>query len=114
VRTFEPTGGSYVSFGDDRVYLEGRVLLGGKITIHGTGGFDWLTFRPTQAHSALANASKSQYNVSLDVGVDYEIQFWVTIGAGYRLTYLTSDQPVFVGLTTFVRNEGYLKLQFIY
>ncbi|MBI5548280.1 MAG: hypothetical protein HY901_30740, partial [Deltaproteobacteria bacterium] len=108
VRTFEPTGGAYISFGDDRAYLDARLLLGGKLTVRGGFSFDYLSFRG-------ATTEFSQYNVALDVGADYEIKPWVSIGGHYRLSYLTSpDGSVQVGLSSFVRNEGGLKLQFIY
>lgn len=107
VRTFEPTGGTtYVTFGDDRAYLEGRLLLGGKLTLNGTFSFDYLQFRGT--------ASKDQFNVGLSLGADYEIKPWVNIGGGYRLSYLVSDSAVAVGLDSFVRHEAFLKVQFIY
>ena len=109
VRTFEPTGGTtYISFGDDRAYLDARVLLGGKFTVHGAVSFDYLSFKG-------ATATMNQFNTSVDLGLDYEIKPWVNIGGGYRLSYLYGpDAPVYVGLKSFVRHEGFLKVQFIY
>ncbi|MGC4122089.1 MAG: outer membrane beta-barrel protein [Myxococcales bacterium] len=108
VRTFEPTGGStYNSFGDDRVYLDGRILLGGKLTIHGALSYDYLNFRGAGA------TGKDQHNIAFDLGLDYEIKPWVTVGGGYRLTYMTG-LSVYASNNQFWRHEGFLKLQFIY
>jgi hypothetical protein len=94
VRTFEPTGGStYISYGDDRVYLDGRILLGGKLTIHGAASFDYLNFRG-------ATTGKDQFNVAFDLGLDYEIKPWVNVGGGSppdlpeRAQRLRLQQPV--------------------
>jgi hypothetical protein len=107
VRTFEPTGGStYISFGDDRVYLDGRILLGGKFTVHGAASLDYLNFRG-------ASVGKDQFNVGFDLGLDYEIRPWVNIGGGYRLTYMTGT-AVYANNNQFWRHEGFLKVQFIY
>ena len=108
VRTFAPTGGTYLSFGDDRGYLDGRVLLGGKLTAHGAVAFDYISLRGPEIEM-------DQYKTSLDLGVDYELKEWLTIGGGYRFSYITSSNGlVYSGLDSFTRHEVFLRLQLVY
>jgi hypothetical protein len=114
VRTFEPVGPPYISFGDDRGYVEGRLLLGGKLSLKANVAFDWLQFHGQAATTTTtATPDKSQANLSLDLGIGYEIKSWVNIGGGYVLTYMNGTN-VYAGLSSFTRNEGYLKVEFIY
>lgn len=106
LRNFEPTGAPFVSYGDDRIYLGGNILLGGKLTLRGNAGLDFVSLR--------GKKSRSQTDISVDAGADYELTPWLNLGVGYMLTYLTSNQAIIVGMKSFTRNEGYLKVQLIY
>lgn len=109
VRTFEPTGAPYVSYGDDRAYLTGHFGLLGKLNLRGTMAYDYLSFNPVAEAAA-----KRQHNISFDAGGEYEIVPWVTVSAGYLLTYQKSDVDLLPGLSTLTRHEVYLKLRAIY
>ena len=114
VRTFDPLGPPYASFGDDRAYLEGKLLLGGKLSLRGNVAFDWLIFNAPRTGTT-TNASRA--TVAVDVGADYEIKPWVSVGGGYRLSFLASESSndtILPGLKDFTRHEGYLKVVFIY
>lgn len=106
IRTFEPTGGDFLSYGVDRFYLDGRMLFGGKLTARGNVGVDILSF-------AGASSSKGQVNLVLDLGAEYEVLSWLNVAAGYTLTYYAGTN-VYYNLNNFTRNEGYLRVRFIY
>ncbi len=102
LRTFEPVGGSFITYGDDRAYLDTRFLLGGRLTLRAVGNFDFLTFRGPQA--------RSDTRVTFDAGADYEAKQWFSIGAGDMVTYASYGSSA----SKLTRNEVYLRLQVIY
>lgn len=99
VRTFEPVSGTQVSYTDHRIYLDGRVLLAGRLTLRALGSLDFISFN--------AGTQTSGTSASADVGADFELTRWLSLSAGYDLTYrqLNNDQ---------MRHEVYARLQFIY
>lgn len=107
-RTFEPMGGGqFHSYGDDRAYLDARMLLAGKMTLRAQGAYDYLTYRGPTAGTA--------HNVTGDLGADYEIQRWVNVGLGYLFTNRQSATgQAFLNLRNFQRHEVYGRVQFIY
>jgi hypothetical protein len=102
VRTFEPVAGSRVSYTDNRVYLEGRVLLGGRLTLRASGSLDFIGYNV---------GGGSGTSLSGDVGVDVEVVQWLNVSAGYIPTY--RNDPA-INLSNFTRHEVYGRLQFIY
>lgn len=110
VRTFEPTGGNFLSYGVDRFYLDGRMLFGGKLTARGNFGVDILGFK---GNPDLSTKDKGQVNLVLDLGGEYEVLSWLNVAAGYTLTYYAGTN-VYYNLNNFTRNEGYLRVRFIY
>ncbi len=107
-RSFEPMGGGqFASYGDDRGYLDARVLLAGKLTLRGYAAYDYLSFRGTTPGSA--------HNITGDAGVDYEIKQWVTVGVGYLFSNRSSTTgQSFLNLSNFQRHEVYGRVHFIY
>jgi hypothetical protein len=107
VRSAQPVGGgTFVSYSDDRAYLDARLLLGGRLTLRGYLGFDLLTFR--------GGAGRSDINVSMDVGADYEFKKWFTVGSGYVLTNRSSSSGAFLASSSFQRHEIYARATLIY
>lgn len=108
VRTLQPVA-ALVSFNDDRGYLEGRGLLGGKLTLRGYAAVDYLTFYGSPA----AGGSRNDLVVSLDVGPQYQVTPWFQTAAGYLLTVRSvpgqANNP-----SNYTRNEGYLRLSVSY
>jgi hypothetical protein len=98
VRTFEPVSGTQVSYTDHRIYLDGRVLLAGRLTLRALGSLDFISYN--------AGGQSSGTNASADVGADFELTRWLNLSAGYDLTYRQ--------LTDLMRHEVYARFQFIY
>ncbi len=103
LRRLEPVAlfGSYV---DDRAYAEARALIGGRLSLHAYGSFDWLTFTDAPRRDSL---------VRLDVGPDYAVTRWLVVGAGYLLTTRASSASA-AQTFNFARHEGYLRATFSY
>ena len=102
VRTFEPSPGPDLFFGDDRAYLDVRALLGGRLTLHGHGAFDYITFGTGRVDS----------QVTASLGPDYEITDWLNAGIGYQLGYRESSDDR-IGFD-YVRHEAFARVQVIY
>jgi hypothetical protein len=102
LRTLEPVPvyGSYV---DNRVYSEARLLMGGKLILHGQLALDYVQFSSSPRHDT---------TVSFDVGPDYQLMRWLTVAAGYALTYRTSSSAALT--FNFSRHEPYLRVTCIY
>ena len=106
LRSFEPVpSGAYVTYGLDRGYLDGRVLLAGKLTARAYGSVDFLSF-----HAAEGAAGKTGMHFNGELGVDYEMAAWVSVSGGYAFRYLENV----MNLASFTRNEFYLRTQVIY
>lgn len=103
VRTFEPVSGTQVSYTDHRIYLDGRMLLAGRLTLRALGSLDFISFNA----GGQSSGTNSGTSASADVGADFELTRWLNLSAGYDLTYrqLTTD---------LMRHEVYARLQFIY
>jgi hypothetical protein len=97
-----PAYGTYI---DDRPYAEVRFFLGGRLTLHAYGAFDYLNFGGA--------TGRNDDLVTLDVGPQYQFFRWLIGSAGYTLTYRASDveQSESVNYTVQV---GYVRLTFTY
>ncbi len=103
LRTVEPVPvyGSYV---DNRVYSEARLLMGGgKLILHGQAALDFLQFSSSPRHDT---------TVTFDVGPEYQVMRWLTVAAGYALTYRTSTSAALT--FNYSRHEPYLRVTCIY
>ena len=109
LRSADPVGGRFVTFGDDRIYLDGRVLVGGKLTLRSYLSFDNISFR-----AGGGNTARTDKNFTADAGADYEIKQWLTAGVGYVFTNRSSPAGATLNLTNFQRHEIYAKVLFIY
>ncbi|MFN7131706.1 MAG: hypothetical protein ACK4N5_06460 [Myxococcales bacterium] len=108
VRTFEPVGGNFISYGDDRGYLDARFFLGGRVTLRGYAAYDFLSFRG-------ASNTGSAHNITGDVGGDYQFFPWLTTGVGYLFTNRSSaDGQSFLNLANFQRHEIYARVHLVY
>jgi hypothetical protein len=91
-------------FGDDRVYAEGKVFLGGRLTLRAYGSFDNLSFYGTP--------SRTDQVVTVDAGPAYQFTRWLIAAAGYTLNYRTSSDAL--QSLNYTRNVGYLRFTFTY
>jgi hypothetical protein len=104
IRTLDPVA-AYGLFRDDRGYVEGRALFGGKTVLHGYAAVDFLHFfDPAEPRSDLL--------ITADVGPEYQFKPWLVGALGYLLTSRSSSVAG-AGLN-FTRHEGYLRLTLVY
>lgn len=76
-------GTDYAVYSVDRAYLEGRLLIGGRLTLRATASWDALKY--------VINGVTSNV-ISLVPAVDYELLRWVYVGASYTLTSRSTGQ----------------------
>jgi hypothetical protein len=104
VRTLEPVT-AYGLFRDDRLYVEGQLLLGGRLTLKGLGSMDFLTFEDPAS-------PRNDTLARVDVGAEYPLQQWLAVGGGYLLGVRTSSSPG--GGLNYTRHEGYVRVSVKY
>lgn len=104
VRTLEPVT-AYGLFRDDRGYVEAQLLLGGRLTLKGTGSMDFLTFEDP-------NRPRNDTLLRVDVGAEYPLQQWIALGGGYLLGVRTSSSAG--GGLNYTRHEGYVRVSVKY
>ncbi len=97
-------GTVFALYGIHRIYLEGKVLLAGRLTITGQGEFDDVEYQLTPASSQLVRLSPS---------LEYELVRWAYVSLGYAITYRTSNQPQ-IPTFDYTKNETWLKVRVIY
>ncbi|HYO53812.1 hypothetical protein [Archangium sp.] len=100
-RTLEPVA-AFGQFRDDRGYLEGQALLGGRLTLRATTAFDYLSFQGDRRDTLF----------KLDVGPQYQFQKWLIGGAGYLLG--TRASTATGGGINYSRHEGYVRMTVTY
>jgi len=98
LRTLEPVP-VYGSFVDNRAYTEARLLMGGKLILHGRAAFDYLVFSGSSRHDS---------TVTFDFGPDFQLMRWLIIAGGYSLSYRTSTDAALT--LNFSRHEPYLRV----
>lgn len=74
-------GLEYSVYALHRVYMDGKMLLGGKFTLRATLGWDGLEYVINGVTSSI---------FSFAPAVDYEVMRWIYVGASYTLTARTS------------------------
>lgn len=100
-RTLEPVA-AFGQFRDDRGYLEGQALLGGRLTLRASTAVDYLSFLGERRDTLF----------KLDVGPQYQFERWLIGGAGYLLNTRTSS--VTGGGINYSRHEGYVRMTVTY
>jgi hypothetical protein len=100
-RTLEPVA-AFGQFRDDRGYMEGQALLGGRLTLRASTAMDFLSFAGGR-HDTL---------FKLDVGPQYQFEKWLVGGAGYLLNTRTSTTTG-AGIN-YSRHEGYVRMTVTY
>lgn len=83
-RIAEPVS-QYGAYLDNRPFLEGKVLLGDRLLMHGKISFDRVTF--------FAGSGRIDHAASLEIGPDYPLRRWLVLGLVYRLTVRSSTLP---------------------
>ncbi|MBS2027977.1 MAG: outer membrane beta-barrel protein [Deltaproteobacteria bacterium] len=108
LRNFEPVSFPYVSYEDDRGYLQGRLGAFGRLTVNAQVMVDYLGFRGGQARNDLV--------FTAGAGADFEVTRWFIVSAGDSFTTRASDlkgDPIDAGLNL-SSDQVYLRLTFIY
>jgi hypothetical protein len=100
-RTLEPVA-AFGQFRDDRGYMEGQALLGGRLTLRASTAMDFLSFA----------GGRNDTLFKLDVGPQYQFEKWLVGGAGYLLNTRTSTTPG-AGIN-YSRHEGYVRMTVTY
>ena len=100
-RTLEPVA-AFGQFRDDRAYLEGQALLGGRLTLRASSALDFLSFFGDRRDTVF----------KLDVGPQYQFERWLIGGAGYLLNTRTSTLTG-AGIN-YSRHEGYVRMTVTY
>jgi hypothetical protein len=118
LRTFEPVALPYVSYEDDRAYLEARLLAISRLTLHAFTAADLLGFNKQNPQPNERARGDNQLQVG--VGADLEVTRWFNIGVGDALSVRTSnrklptvDEPTVAGLNL-TSDQVYLRLTVIY
>ena len=116
LRNFEPVSSPYVSYEDDRGYLQGRVTFFGRLTLNGYAAVDYLGFR--QGDNATPGSQpRNDLLFTISAGADFEVTRWFILGAGDQFTTRSTDQPTadiqFAGLNL-TEDQVYLRLTFTY
>lgn len=104
LRTLEPVP-AFGVYRDDRAYGEVRAIFLGKLTIHGYAAYDVLSY--------YGGAARRDSNVTVDVGPEYQFKPWLVGALGYVLGARGSVGSE-AATVNFTRNEGYLRVTFIY
>jgi hypothetical protein len=101
-------------YSDDRGYLEGRALLGGKLTLRATAAFDYLGYYVTPLSAGATGRSDS--NFAVDAGPEYQFTRWLIGGLGYTASYRASSLAAGGPPSTlnFLRHEVYGRITFTY
>lgn len=99
----------YGAVGNNRLYLEGKTVLGGRLTLRAQGSYQQFTFIKTNG-STLPDRADSA--LGLEIGPEYQFSQWLSVAAGYLYSYRQSTN-VLEGFN-FPRNEGYLRLNMSY
>ncbi len=105
-------GRAYSIYGIHRVYLDGKMLLEGRLAVTGQVEFDDVEYDEDLAR-ALGLPPVSAQVVRLSPGLEYQVVRWVSVGVGYALTYRTSNQPA-LATFNYTKNETWLKLRVTY
>lgn len=98
-------GSEYSVYEQNRVYLDGKMLIAGRLTIRGAAGWDRLRYVINGVTSSL---------LSFSPAVEYEVMRWIYVGASYSLTARTSSLGAAVPAFDFTRHQGTLRLVFSY
>ncbi len=97
-------GSIYALYGIHRVYLDGKMLLEGRLALTGQAELDDIEY---------AIAPVSAQVIRLSPGLDYQVVRWVSVGVGYALTYRTSNQSAITAFN-YTKNETWLKVRVTY
>jgi hypothetical protein len=92
-------GIDYAVYGFHRVYIQGKMLVAGRLTLRITG--DW------QRVEYVQNAATAQV-AHLEPAADFEVMRWVVLTAGYAATYRTASVTT-VPAFNYTQNELYLR-----
>jgi len=97
-------GIDYAVYGFHRVYIQGKMLFAGRLTLRITG--DW------QRVEYVQNAATAQI-AHVEPAVDFEVMRWVVLTAGWAATYRTASVTS-VPAFNYTQNETYLRATFTY
>lgn len=97
-------GVAYAVYAFHRFYLQGKLLVAGRLTLRLTGDWERVEYVQNAATAQIAH---------LEPAVDYELMRWVVLTAGYAATYRTASVST-VPAFNYTQNETYLRATFTY
>jgi hypothetical protein len=98
-------GTALALYGIHRAYLDARVFLAGRLTIHALAGADYLSYVLSSGSTVLLHVEPS---------ADFEVAKWIYISAGYAFTSRGADFNSSSPSYNFTKNEAWLKIHLIY
>lgn len=104
LRNLEPVP-SYGTYGDDRGYIEGRMLINGRLNLRGTAAFDYISF--------YGNSNRNDTVFGLELAPEYQIFPWLLASGGYLLTTHYSNLSA-AASNNYTRNEAFVRVTFAY
>lgn len=112
-RDFQPAilYGYYTS---DKFYASARQQLFGKLTLSLAGSADIQSFGRQVTTASGDFGSRSDVEVRVDAGIEYEIQRWLSTGVSDALSMRNSSYKDADGSTAYTKNVALLKLTFMY
>ncbi len=97
-------GIDYAVYGYHRVYLQGKMLVGGRLTLRITGSWEYVDYVQNDATGQIINIAPA---------ADFEVVRWFVLTAGYSLTFRTSSVTS-VPSFNYAQNVVFLTASFTY
>jgi hypothetical protein len=107
LRDVYPVSG-YGSYIDDRPYLSGKILLGGRLQLSLTAAYDFFDFASSPQNPNGRNDSQLSFNAV----ATYQALRWLLVGGGLLFTYHTSTLDV--NSTNYTQWQPYVEVTFTY
>ncbi len=104
--------GSYI---DDRPYINGKIFLGGRLSLSLTAAYDFFDFAqgdPTIPPTPAGTTSRSDTQLSGNLLCEYQVLRWFIVGAGFLVAHRTSTDPI--ETLNYTQWEPYVQVTFTY
>ncbi len=118
MRSFDPSGSPYITYGTDRAYIDGRiqVLPSKKLDLHAVGSVDFIDFNGYVGSNSEAERDRKDRTIGAEFGADYLLTAWSTLSGGYVYSYrknnVDGDEALADG--DYTRHEAYLRVKLVY
>jgi hypothetical protein len=99
--------GSYI---DDRPYINGKVFLGGRLSLSLTAAYDFFDF--AQGDPTTPTASRNDTQLSANLLCEYQVLRWFIVGAGFLVAHHTSTDTL--DTLNYTQWQPYVQVTFTY